>query len=232
MYHFKVSNMKKIDPVAYDATDIWGAAVYAQRINGRYNKEDLWSINPDTHEVEEPPHTLANRTVAKKALADKLISKADFVKGMEIKLFLSGRLTLKTLTSKLTSFEQSLAKALSMSEFIVPQDRMLIGLINSQIQSYNRQIKEETITADSVYGTYGKIKERLDIELIPSSRFWLTDWGTFCYNSITLEGYKTKFFYKDELEIGKAVKVSGTVKKHTDNVTTINRVKVKDQNGK
>jgi hypothetical protein len=232
MYHFKVSNMKKADPVAYDAESIWGAAVYATRINLGYNKEDLWSMDPDTHTVEEEPHTVANRTLAKQALAEGLITAEDRTKGVEIRNFLSGRLTIKALTKKLNDFEQSLAKAVSLDDFVVPQDRMLVGIVNSQIVKYNTILKEEAITADSVYGTYGKVKERLDVELIPSSRFWLTDWGTFCYNSITLEGYKTSFFYKNKLEIGKAVKVSGTVKKHTDNVTTINRVKVKDQNGK
>jgi len=232
MYHFKVGNMKKADPVAYDAIDIWAAAVYAQRVNGAYIKEDLWSINPDTHEVEHDPHTLANRTLAKQALAEGLITAEDRTKGVDVRKFISSRLMLKALTKKLNDFEESLSQAVALEEFIVPQDRMFIGIVNSQIASYNRIKKEEALTQDFVYGTYGKVKERLDVELIPSSRFWLTDWGTFCYNSITLEGYKTSFFYKNELEIGKAVKVSGTVKKHTDNVTTINRVKVKDQNGK
>ena len=53
MYHFKVGNMKKAEAVAYDAESIWGAAVYATRVNNGYNKEDLWSMDPDTHEVEE-----------------------------------------------------------------------------------------------------------------------------------------------------------------------------------
>jgi hypothetical protein len=54
----------------------------------------------------------------------------------------------------------------------------------------------------------------------------LTDWGTFRYNAITKEGYKTSFYYRDKLEIGDAVKVRGTVTKHTNDTTTINRVKV------
>ena len=232
MYGFKVSKKKTVETVAHDALDIWAAAVYAQRVNGAYIKEDLWSLNPDTHEVEHDPHTLANRTVAKQALAEDLITVKDRTTGVEIRNFLSSRLTMKALTKKLNDFEQSLAKAVSLDDFIVPQDRMLVGIVNSQIVKYNKIIKEEALTADAVYGTYGKVKERLDVELIPSSRFWLTDWGTFCYNSITLEGYKTSFFYKNKLEIGKAVKVSGTVKKHTNDTTTINRVKVKDQNGK
>ena len=226
MYHFKVGNMKKAQAVAYDAESIWGAAVYATRINNGYNKEDLWSLNPDTHEVEHDPHTLANRTVAKQALAEGLITTEDQTTGIEIRNFLSSRLTMKALTKKLNDFEQSLAKAVSLDDFIVPQDRMLVGIVNSQIVKYNKIIKEEALTADAVYGTYGDVGERLEIKVTPVSRFWLTDWGTFCYNSITENNYKTSFYYKEELEIGVAVKVRGTVKKHTTDTTTINRVKV------
>ena len=103
---------------------------------------------------------------------------------------------------------------------------MYIGIVNSQIASYDRMKKEESLTQDFVYGTYGDVGERLEIKVTPVSRFWLTDWGTYRYNSITENNYKTSFYYKEELEIGVAVKVRGTVKKHTTDTTTINRVKV------
>ena len=226
MYHFKVGNMKKAQAVAYDAESIWGAAVYATRINNGYNKEDLWSLNPDTHEVEHDPHTLANRTVARNALQDGSITLADRTKGAEARKFISSRLMVKAISRTLTSFEESLSQAVALDEFIVPQDKMYIGIVNSQIASYDRMKKEESLTQDFVYGTYGDVGERLEIKVTPVSRFWLTDWGTYRYNSITENNYKTSFYYKEELEIGVAVKVRGTVKKHTTDTTTINRVKV------
>ena len=226
MYGFKVSKKKTVETVAHDALDIWAAAVYAQRVNGSYIKEDLWSLNPDTHEVEHDPHTLANRTVARNALQDGSITLADRTKGAEARKFISSRLMVKAISRTLTSFEESLSQAVALDEFIVPQDKMYIGIVNSQIASYDRMKKEEALTQDFVYGTYGDVGERLEIKVTPVSRFWLTDWGTFRYNAITTDGYKTSFYYKDKLEIGVAVKVRGTVKKHTTDTTTINRVKV------
>ena len=226
MYGFKVSKKKTIETVAHDALDIWAAAVYAQRVNGAYIKEDLWSLNPDTHEVEHDPHTLANRTVARNALQDGSITLADRTKGAEARKFISSRLMVKAISRTLTSFEESLSQAVALDEFIVPQDKMYIGIVNSQIASYDRMKKEEALTQDFVYGTYGDVGERLEIKVTPVSRFWLTDWGTYRYNSITENNYKTSFYYKQELEIGVAVKVRGTVKKHTTDTTTINRVKV------
>jgi len=219
MYSFKVGKMKNIQTVAYSAEDIWAAAVYAQRINKGYYKDD--EFNADGECVRE-----ANRTVAKNALALDKITKADRTKGTEVRKFISSRLMLNAITRKLNDFQKSLSRAVELEEFVVPQDRMLIGIVNSQIAQHERAMKEEQLTKDSVYGTYGKMKERLDIELKPVSRFWLTDWGTFRYNAITKDGYKTSFYFRDKLEIGDAVKVRGTVTKHTNDTTTINRVKV------
>jgi len=211
--------MKDVQKIVHTAYDIWAAAVYAQRINKGYYKED--EFNADGECVRE-----ANRTVAKNALALDKITKADRTKGTEVRKFISSRLMLNAITRKLNDFQKSLSRAVELEEFIVPQDRMLIGIVNSQIAQHERAMKEEQLTKDSVYGTYGKMKERLDIELKPVSRFWLTDWGTFRYNAITKDGYKTSFYFRDKLEIGDAVKVRGTVTKHTNDTTTINRVKV------
>ena len=220
MYSFKVGKMKNVQKVVHSAYDIWAAAVYAQRINKGYFKED--QFNPDGDCIKE-----ANRTLARNALAlGGKITVEDRVKGAEVRKFISSRLMVTAITRKLNDFQQSLSRAVEMEEFVVPQDRMLIGIVNSQIAMYEKAMKEEELTKDSTYGTFGKIKERVDVELKPVARFWLTDWGTFRYNSITTDGYKTSFYYREKLEIGDAVKVRGTVTKHTNDTTTINRVKV------
>jgi hypothetical protein len=220
MYSFKVSKMKNVETVAHSAYDIWAAAVYAQRINKGYYKED--QFNADGVCTRE-----ANRTLARNALAlGGKITVEDRCKGAEARKFISSRLMVTAITKKLNDFQQSLSRAVAMDEFIVPQDRMSIGIVNSQIAMYEKAMKEEELTKDSVYGTFGKINERLEIKVKPVARFWLTDWGTFRYNSITTDGYKTSFYYKEKLEIGDTVEVRGTVKKHTNETTTINRVKV------
>lgn len=220
MYSFKVSKMKNVQKVVHSAYDVWAAAVYAQRINKGYYKEDQFNADGDC--IKE-----ANRTLARNALAlGGKITVEDRVKGAEIKKFISSRLMVTAITRKLNDFQQSLSRAVAMEEFVLPQDRMLVGIVNSQIAMYEKAMKEEELLKDSTYGTFGKIKERVDVKLKPVARFWLTDWGTFRYNSITTDGYKTSFYYKEKLEIGDAVKVRGTVTKHTNDTTTINRVKV------
>ena len=212
--------MKNVQKVVHSAYDVWAAAVYAQRINKGYYKEDQFNADGDC--IKE-----ANRTLARNALAlGGKITVEDRCKGAEIRKFISSRLMVTAITRKLNDFQQSLSRAVAMEEFVLPQDRMLVGIVNSQIAMYERAMKEEELLKDSTYGTFGKLKERIDVNLKPVARFWLTDWGTFRYNSITEDGYKTSFYYRDKLEIGDAVKVRGTVTKHTNDTTTINRVKV------
>ena len=212
--------MKNVQKVVHSAYDVWAAAVYAQRINKGYYKEDQFNADGDC--IKE-----ANRTLARNALAlGGKITVEDRCKGAEARKFISSRLMVTAITKKLNDFQQSLSRAVAMEEFVLPQDRMLVGIVNSQIVMYEKAMKEEELLKDSTYGTFGKIKERVDVKLKPVARFWLTDWGTFRYNSITTDGYKTSFYYRDKLEIGDAVKVRGTVTKHTNDTTTINRVKV------
>ena len=212
--------MTKTDPVAFSAEDIWGAAAHATRVNEGYLKEDEYNWNT----ARLTKH--ANRDVAKKALAESTITEADRKEGVEARHFLHSRLTMKALSKRLTDFEAGLAKAVALDEFIVPQDRMMIGIVNSQIVSYHRQLKEESMTKDAVWGYVSEVGMRVDIEVTPTARFWVDRYDTFRYNSITKDGYKASFYHRDRLEVGRTVKVRGTVKKHADNTTFLNRVKI------
>ena len=212
--------MTKTDPVAFSAEDIWGAAAHATRVNEGYLKEDEYNWNT----ARLTKH--ANRDVAKKALAESTITEADRKEGMEARHFLHSRLTMKALSKRLTDFEAGLAKAVALDEFIVPQDRMMIGIVNSQIVSYHRQLQEESMTKDAVWGYVAEVGLRVDLKVTPTARFWIDRYDTFRYNSITKDGYKASFYYRERLEVGNTVGVRGTVKKHADNTTYLNRVKI------
>ena len=60
--------------------------------------------------------------------------------------------------------------------------------------------------------------------------FWFDSFSKFCYNAITQDGYKTNFYNSGTHDVGSTVEISGTVKKHAENVTILNRVKIKEIN--
>jgi len=216
-----MSTLNTNSKTVYSASDIWGAAALAQRVNGAYLKQDEWNYDNNSKGRK------ANRDIAKAALLEGTITDADREKGLEARQFLSGRLTMKALTKRLSDFEANLATALALDEFIVPQDRMQIGIVNSQIAAYERTIEEERLTENAVWGYVSEVGMRVDTKVTPTARFWVDIYGTFRYNAITKDGYKISFYNRERLEIGNTVDIRGTVKKQADNVTTLNRVKIK-----
>ena len=217
--------MPKVTPVAFSADDIWGAAAYATIVNSGYLKAAEYDKVTYNTIVKE-----ANRDVAKKALADGIVNEEHRVLGRKAQQFLSSRLAMKALTKRLNDFEASLAGTVALTEFIVPEDRSKIGLVNSQIASYQRQLNEELLTENAVWGYLSEVGMRLDTTVTMTSCFWIDDFSKFRYNAITQDGYKTNFYNSGTHDVGSTVEISGTVKKHAENVTILNRVKIKEIN--
>jgi len=219
--------MPKTDPVAYSAADIWGAAVYATNVNGGYIKMPQYAFDEnDVHIVVKIP----NRDVAKQALADGVVTEQDRRIGKEAQQYLSSRLAMKALSGRLSDFESVLAGTIALEEFIVPQDKSKIGVVNSQIASYQRQVQEESLTQHSVWGYVGEVGMRVDTQVTVASCYYIhqTICPVFRYVSITKEGYKISFYNSKEYTPGTTVEIRGTVKKHAENVTILNRVKIKE----
>ena len=219
--------MPKVTPVAFSADDIWGAAAYATMLNGGYLKSPKHDYDKDKCYVVVKE---ANRDVAKKALADGVVNEEHRILGRKAQQFLSGRLAMKALTKRLNDFEASLAGTIALTEFIVPEDRSKIGLVNSQIVSYQRQLNEELLTENAVWGYLSEVGMRLDTTVTMTSCFWIDNFAKFRYNAITNDGYKTSFYNSGKHDVGSTVEIRGTVKKHAENVTMLNRVKIKEIN--
>lgn len=217
--------MPKADPVAYSAADIWGAAVYATNVNGGYIKMPQYAFDEnDVHIVVKIP----NRDVAKQALADGVVTEQDRRVGKEAQQFLSSRLAMKALSGRLSDFESVLAGTIALEEFIVPQDKSKIGVVNSQIASYQRQVQEESLTQHSVWGYVGEVGMRVDTQVTVASCYYIQQYEKFRYVAITKEGHRISFYNSKEYTPGTTVEIRGTVKKHAENVTILNRVKIKE----
>lgn len=220
--------MPKVTPVAFSADDIWGAAAYATMLNGGYLKSPMrvYDLEKEWHCQDVVKE--ANRDVAKKALADGVVDEEHRILGRKAQQFLSGRLAMKALTKHLDDFEASLAGTIALTEFIVPEDRSKIGLVNSQIVSYQRQLNEELLNENAVWGYLSEVGMRLDTTVTMTFCFWVDKYGKFRYNAITNDGYKTSFYNSGKHDVGSTVEIRGTVRKHAENVTMLNRVKIKE----
>lgn len=204
------------------AETVWAAAAYAQRVNGEYLKAERsgFRTNEDNR--------MANRFVMEKAMFgadEKNLSEEDFCTGRAARDHHSKTLMMASFKRELRDFERVLSRAVSMDVF-TEADRYEIAIIASQIASYQKQLREQKLV-DGVglrQGYLAKVSTRLAFVATVISCNYNISYSTYSVRGITPEGLKVQFFYRDSVAVGKTVEFKGTVKKHLDNITFLNRV--------
>jgi len=208
------------------AETVWASAAYAQRINGEYLKADrIVAIDCDDNRT-------ANRFIMVKAMfgADqKNLTEEDFCIGRAARDHHSKTLMMTSFKRELNEFERVLSRAVGMEVF-TDADRFEISVIASQISSYQKQIREQKLV-DRVglqQGYLADVGQRLQFVATVINCNYNLNYNTYNIRGITPEGLKVQFFYRDSVAVGKTVEFKGTVKKHLDNITFLNRVKKVD----
>ena len=103
----------------FTADQVWACAVAAQRINGEYLKEPVWT-QPD-NDLTGPMVLVkdANKLMVKQWLRNgnfSLVTAADHEQGQEIRNYFNGYL-LKQISGKINEFEQTALRIAQMEEF-------------------------------------------------------------------------------------------------------------------
>jgi hypothetical protein len=103
----------------FTADQVWACAVAAQRINGEYLKEPVWT-QPD-NDLTGPMVLVkdANKLMVKQWLRTEnfsLVTAADHEQGQEIRNYFNGYL-LKQIAGKINEFEQTALRIAQMEEF-------------------------------------------------------------------------------------------------------------------
>ena len=207
--------------VNHNADDVWSAACAAQRINGSYIKLTMIS--------ESDPATtkLSNRMIVEQLLADTfIITDEDREQGKKVRAFYQA-LTFKILQGKQLGDFDNTAMLISNRDIIT--STYDVAVIASLPSCYERGVVRQTADQRVNFATGGFIGKANDkvtasIEVLKSiySQKWMTNYIT----GITSDDQVVFFAYKEALDIGKILNISGTVKGHRDNSTQLNRVKV------
>jgi hypothetical protein len=112
------------------------------------------------------------------------------------------------------------------TEITKPYD---LSVIASMPASYFQTLRRESVQSrlacaeDSHVGKIGE-KVQLTIEVLRSS--YSVKFNTWYITGINSENFAVFFSYREQLEIGVTVTVSGTVKRHADRATQLTRVKL------
>ena len=212
----------------FPVATVWAAACAAQRINGRYIKQDEFDYPEGGQAVLT---ATASRTIMKELLAnpDRLTAQ-DFEQGAECKTFLQNDITFRALKNKLTEFDSATSKVLAVEEnFDSAQHKYELAVIASLPASRTRALERQATDSRvrQATGAYvGAVGDKvaLDVEVIKTN--YSQQWNTWYATAITSDNRAVFFAFKEQLTIGNSILIKGTVKAHRTGTTQLNRVKI------
>jgi hypothetical protein len=202
--------------INFQATDVWAAACAAQRINGAYLKI-----------VEEGKNTETNREIMDNFIANTdLITEADREQGELVRTYYKG-LTFKILQGKkLNDFDNT---AMVIANRDVIESTYDVAVIASLPSCYERAVKRDTINrkletaSGGLVGRVGQ-KVKVNVEVVRSN--YSQQYGVYFVSGVTTDDQAVFFSYRNGIDAGKLIIAEGTVKRHGENITQLNRVKV------
>ena len=206
-----------IDPINSDL--LWASAFTAYRLNGGYLKQP--EVIGD--QVIRP----TNRDVVRRCLDNlSLISDADREQAEECRRYMANAVTMQALKTELGEWAKITAKVCGLDTVNSLYD---FSVITAMPHSYINQLKKESVDARLArcnQGVVGKIgdKIKLAVEIVRNN--YSAKFNTWFVSAITDDNYAVYFAYREALDSDTHVKIRGTVKRHTDSATQLNRVKL------
>ena len=216
--------MRKKNRDAIDAIDadlVWSAACTAYRLNNGYLKV------PDVigDQVIRP----TNREIVKIALYDhSLITDADRDMAQQCRRYMATAVTMQALKTELGEWAKITAKVCGLDTVNSLYD---FSVITAMPHSYIKQLKKESVDARLArcQSTVGKLGDKVElaVEIVRSN--YSAKFNTWFVSAITDDNYAVYFAYREALDSDTHVKIRGTVKRHTDSATQLNRVKIVEE---
>ena len=212
----------------FAATDVWGAACAAQRINGEYLKEGRNIIGEQGQVLSTTPR---NRDVMLQFLHHpECLLPEDIAEGVECQNFLRNDLTFRALKGQLTDFDQATSKVLAVEDRFFPQKHkyelaVIACLPQSRLRSMARQEQQARIKK-ATGGTFGSVGDKvaMDVEIVSAS--YSQNYNIYWISAVNDADQPVTFSFKVALRAGDCFSITGTVKGHRDGKTQLNRVKI------
>lgn len=212
----------RIDPV--DADLAWSAAFAAFRINGDYLK------TPEKNSEGKIVKPM-NRELVQLALYDaSMITDSDRKQAQKARQYISNVTTLEALKGALTEWGQISARICSLDKITSNYD---IAVITAMPKSYVNSLKKEKVDARlrKCEGHVGKVGDKVELPVEVLRHNYSAKFNTWFISGITNDNRAVHFAYREAVKPNQTVTVRGTVKRHTDHSTQLNRVKMEVANG-
>jgi hypothetical protein len=212
-------NRDAIDAV--DADLVWSAACTAYRLNSGYLKQP--EVIGD--QVVRP----TNREIVRRALANpELITDADRELAQNCRRHMATAVTMQALKTELGEWARITARVCELDTIDSMYD---FSVITAMPQSYIKQLKKESVDARLArcQDTVGKLGDKvvLAVEIVRNN--YSAKFNTWFVSAITDDNRAVFFAYREAIKPETHVKIRGTVKRHTDRATQLNRVKLVEE---
>jgi len=208
-----------MEPVSADLA--WSAACAAHRINGGYFKE--------TETISDQVIRHANREIVRRALADPtLITDVDRDMAQQCRRHMATTVTMQALKTELGEWARITARVCGLDAVDNMYD---LSVITAMPHSYVKQLKKESVDArlarcDGLKDKLGN-KVELAVEVVRNN--YSAKYNTWFVSAVTEDNRAVYFAYREEIQPETHAKIRGTVKRHTDRSTQLNRVKLQQQ---
>jgi hypothetical protein len=198
----------------FTADQVWGAAVAADRINGGYLKEPVYSRNLDV--VEKQP----NKVIVKGWLRENsfgAVTESDYAAGREIRHYFNG-LLLKELSGKINDFERQALKIAQKDEF-TGRDMLDFAIISCLPAAMLRDQARKELDSDIRGSTQlsAAVGDRVQGEVEVIKSFYSKDYNKFRITAKLGDSFVDFWFGKD---LKGTVGIKGKVKAQRGNNTT------------
>lgn len=215
--------------VKHTITDVWAAAVAAQRTNGEYLKEDRYSYNEETNK-----QTLVkkrNRDVMMEFLATPDRLTVDMIEAGEQCLnFVRNDLTFRTIKGKTTDFDKSVKKVIDVVDWFDSQlnkyELAIVACLPASAErSQARQSSDQRVQF-AKGGFIGAVGDKgvFNVEVLSAN--FSQKFNIYWIKAITEQDQPVFFSNKEKFGAGTHLTIKGTVKAHRDNLTQLTRVQV------
>ena len=203
---------------AIDADLLWSAACTAYRLNRGYLKQP--EVIGD--QVIRP----TNRDLVRRALDEvSLITDADRELAKECRRYMATSVTMQALKTELGEWSKITAKVCEQTTITSNYD---LSVITAMPHSYAKALKKESIDARlaGCQGTLGKVGDKVDLSVEIVRNQYSAKFNTWFVSAITQDNYAVYFAYREEIRPDSNLDIRGTVKRHNDRATQLNRVKI------
>lgn len=208
-----------IDAIPADL--VWSAACTAYRLNNGYLKE----AETIGDQIVRP----TNREIVRRALDNpELITDADRDMAQQCRRYMASAVTMQALKSELGEWAKITAKVCDLNKITSMYD---FSVITAMPHSYVKQLKKESVDARLARcdGPIGKLSDKVELAVEIVRNNYSAKFNTWFVSAITNNNQAVFFAYRENIPLETFITIRGTVKRHTDSATQLNRVKIVEE---